>query len=414
MKDDDENPDRFIIKIGSTQNIKERLGNISRDYAIIEPLLLDVIQCDDHTKLENMIHKNETFQHYHYDKIIKRNGNISRETYLVTEELYKNLITIIKEMRSKMTINNIDKMIEYEKLCIEKEKYKEEKEKIILRQKEVELKLKESEIELRKMEIELKLKIEENCQNVLTERVDMTESNDTYSDSDSDSENPTKQQIVYIKERNNSTRIPKVCQYEPTNLQTPIKIYDSPLDVERQNENISQPAMRIAYNKNTIYKGYRWLYIKRDENPPAEIQPTIESRCKSTEIRFIAMIDIKQTRILQVFSSQKEAVESRNLKCKSFTRAIQKQSISSGHYWNFFDACPIEWREEYLKINKLPERHIFLTGKRIEKIDPITNKTIEVFNSKRDVIRKYQVSHNKLRDVLNTDEIYSGYLWKEL
>jgi hypothetical protein len=35
------------------------------------------------------------------------------------------------------------------------------------------------------------------------------------------------------------------------------------------------------------------------------------------------------------FINQKEACEARNLKSRSFTRAIQQNSISSGHYWNF-------------------------------------------------------------------------------
>jgi len=45
------------------------------------------------------------------------------------------------------------------------------------------------------------------------------------------------------------------------------------------------------------------------------------------------MIDIKKTRILEVYATQKDAVEARNMKCNSFTRAIQQQSVSSGHYW---------------------------------------------------------------------------------
>ena len=148
MKEDDENPDRFIIKIGSTQNIKERLRNIARDYNIIEPVLLDVFQCEDQTKFENMIHKHDIFQHYHYDKIIKRNGHASRETYLVTEELYKNLLVIIKEIKIKNPIQHIDKSIvlrkldiENEKLSIEKENLRRNNEMIILRQKEIELEI---------------------------------------------------------------------------------------------------------------------------------------------------------------------------------------------------------------------------------------------------------------------------------
>lgn len=414
MKDDEENPDRFIIKIGSTQNIKERLGNISRDYNIIEPILLDVFQFEEYTKLENMIHKNDVFQHYRYDKIIKRNGNISRETYLVNQELYTNLIKIIKELKTKIPIQNIDKQIELEnkkieneRLCIEKENLRKENEMLILRQRE---------IQLSQIQIELELEKYKNLQNEFIVNNKPIEPLEDYN-SNCDNEEPEPQNTItlnYVTQRTNSNNVPKVGQYDPNDLKTPIKIYDSPIEVERQHANISQPAMRLAYTKNTIYKGYRWLYIKRDQEPPTEIPPTVVSKFKSTEVRFIAMIDIKRTKILQVFASQKDAVEARNMKCNSFTRAIQKQSLSSGHYWNFFDACPIEWREEYFKTNKLPEKHIFPTGKTIEQIDPITMRVIETFRSKRDVVRKFQVSYNKLGSIVNTDEMYSGFFWREI
>jgi prophage antirepressor-like protein/DNA-binding transcriptional MerR regulator len=399
MKDDDEHPDRFVIKIGSTQNIKERMGNISRDYNIIEPLLLDVIPCDSHTKLENLVHKHETIQIYKYENIIKRNGNISRETYLVNDELYKDVIKIIKDMRKSISIPNIDKVIELEKIKLENNTIKLRQEELDIKKKELELRMKELEYEMYKKDKS------ENPEN----------EDQIGSDTEPDDESESNQQntLSYVKERRNSMKIPKVCQYELTDLKTPINIYDSPLDVERKYDYISQGGLKKSSQKNVIYKGYRWLYIKRDENPPMEIPPTVVSKFKSTEVRFIAMIDIKRTKILEVFATQKDAVEARNMKCNGFTRAIQNQSISSGHYWNYFDECPKEWQEEYLKTNKLPEKHIYPTGKIIQKIDPISKNVLETLNSRRDVVRKYQMSYNNLASLVNTDKIYNGFLWKE-
>ena len=126
------------------------------------------------------------------------------------------------------------------------------------------------------------------------------------------------------------------------------------------------------------------------------------------------MIDIKKTKILAVYASQKEAVEARNMKCNSFTRAIQQQHISSGHYWNFFDACSEEMKTEYLKHNSLPEKMIIQSGIKIQKIDPITKKVLSVYNAKKDIVKKYQISYAKLNLLINNaeDEIYNGFIWK--
>ena len=155
--------------------------------------------------------------------------------------------------------------------------------------------------------------------------------------------------------------------------------------------------------------------MNRNETPPEQISDTIVTKFKSPEIRFIAMIDIKKTKILAVYASQKEAVESRNMKCNSFTRAIQQQHISSGHYWNFFDDCSNEMKTEYLKNNTLPEKLLSPIGVKIQKIDPITKNVIAVYNTKRDIVKKYQISHAKLNQLISNklaDEIYNGFIWK--
>jgi hypothetical protein len=101
------------------------------------------------------------------------------------------------------------------------------------------------------------------------------------------------------------------------------------------------------------------------------------------------------------------------MKCNSFTRAIQQQTISSGHYWNFFDNCSIEMQTHYLETNTLPTKPANASGIKIQKIDPITNMVISVYNTKREIVKKYQISYAKLNLLLeNSCEIYNGFIWK--
>ena len=67
-------------------------------------------------------------------------------------------------------------------------------------------------------------------------------------------------------------------------------------ELERKLNYISLPALKRSSQNNTIYKNYRWLYVKRVEQPPEQISDTIVTKFKSPEIRFIAMIDIKKTK----------------------------------------------------------------------------------------------------------------------
>jgi hypothetical protein len=181
-------------------------------------------------------------------------------------------------------------------------------------------------------------------------------------------------------------------------------------------EGISLGPLKRASLNNTIYKGYRWYFLLNRAGPaPTEpIAETVKNKNKSTDIKFIAMLDVKRTKILAVYSTQKEAVDARNMKCNSFSRAIHQQTLSSGHYWNYFEDCSQEMREEYLKTNKLPERHSSAKGQQIQKIDPSTMQILSVYNSKREIVKKYQLSNQKLNQLIrdNDNEIYQGFIWR--
>ena len=395
--------DKYIVKIGSTQDIKERLPNIAKSFDCPEPLLMDIFENNNYRKFERKLHHTPNISQY-YEKIIKKDGTVSRETYLINDEIYHIFIDIINQIKCEFT--PVDSK-EIEEL------------KIIQHDREIklsELKLQQMQIELEMKKVELELQKYTPAPETNTILLE-SDANDDSDNSDSDDEILVKEEPNYVKSRANSLRIPKIYQYNPDDLKNPINIYDSPSEVERKLDYVSLPALKRAAQNNTIYKNYRWLYVNRNETPPQQISETIATKFKSPEIRYIAMIDIKKTKILAVYASQKDAVEARNMKCNGFTRAIQKQHISSGHYWNFFDDCSDAMKKEYLKNNALPEKLQSPIGVKIQKIDPITKNVIAVYNTKRDIVKKYQISYSKLNLLINNtveDEVYNGFIWKAI
>lgn len=390
---------KYVIKIGSTQDVKERLTNISNSFNCQEPLLLEIFENNNYKKFERKIHHNE-YVVQHYEKIEKKDSTTSRETYLVDDLVYKNFIDIINKIKGEFVPQDIK---EIEELKIMQQDQKIKLSELKLQQLQIELEIKKADLELKK--INSTIVNQEEAVEVLTREDD---------DSESEEEEESKQEVNYVKKRNNGTKIPKIYQYNLDNLTTPFKIYDSPCDVERNVDNISLSALKRASQNNLVYRNYRWLYVNRNELPPDQIAETVLTNHKSFEIRHIAMIDIKKTKILAVYSSQKEAVEARNMKCNSFTRAIQQQHISSGHYWNFFDDCSEEMKTEYLKHNSLPNKFVRQTGIKIQQIDPITKKVLAVYNTKREVVKKCQISYAKLGLLINSksNEVYNGFIWE--
>lgn len=415
--------DKFVIKIGSTQDIKQRFGSISCAYTCCSPHILDIFETNHYKKFEKKIHQHPYIAQY-YEHLLKKNGVTSRETYLINSPIYAEINKIIQHMLTdflppetkeieELKIIQQDKQIKLAELKIQQET-------IRLQQLQIECEMQKNELELKKLTNQYFMNAQENDTSHQSAPNDASDNEDNTVDEVIVDEVPDATPVIepvnYIKKRNNGVTIPKVYQYNPDDLVNPINVFDSPLEVERSMSNVSHAALKRAYQKCTIYKGFRWMYVHRNETPPEKIEDTVISKCASPEIRFIAMIDIKKTKILAVYSSQKDAVEARNMKCNSFTRAIKQQHVSSGHYWNFFDECSQEMQQEYLSTNKLPEKFISNAGTKIQQIDPLTNNVICTYNSKNEITKKHQISHGKLAKLLNdnssTNEIYNGFIWR--
>lgn len=381
----------FVIKIGSTQNIKERFANIQNNYKMT-PVLLNIFECENHTKFEKWIRHNEVIKPL-YHEIKKNDGTSARETFLVNEELYNNIIKIMQSEVKLFTKEDVDKLIELEK----ERNINEDKRRINV---EFEIKLEEIKLlqeQLRLQQDEIQLKMLENSK---LENVIKSPENIFIE---------TPEEISYVKNRNN-TRSPKVYQYDPNTLEL-IQIFDSIITVTRHFHNSSGSALREAARNHRIYKDFRWLMVERDVTEVPVPPPTTETRTLSVE--FIAMIDIKKTKIMEVFPSQKEAAMSRNLAgFSTISRAIKEDRISSGHYWNVFEKCSQEMRDEYLKTNVLPEYHANANGVTVIQINPMTNENIKTFKSITEVLKKFQMSRGSLNKASDNDEIHNGFKWK--
>jgi hypothetical protein len=264
---------------------------------------------------------------------------------------------------------------------------------------------KADELWLQQDELKLQLKIQENTMKIAENHVEVSENPISPEKSTQEESNP----FLYIKAREH-TRSPKVYQYNAETLEL-IQMYDSIINVIREFHSSSPSALKLAAKNNTIYKGFRWLLVDRNITEAPMLQPTVESRTQAIE--YIAMIDIQQTKILNVFPSQKEAAMARNLAgFSTISRAIKQKSISSGHYWNLFNRCSQEMRDEYLKTNTLPEQHVKSNGISVIQIHPVTMEEITEYKSITEVLKKFQMSRVSLVKAVETNEIHNGFRWK--
>jgi len=220
-------------------------------------------------------------------------------------------------------------------------------------------------------------------------------------------------QIVNNNVPRKNTRNRKVQQYDPISFEL-IKTFDGLMDVIRNmhNMNMTVSGIKNVYIKNTIYNGYRWLLIDRnDEGIKYELPPTVE--IISSIPYLIAMFTKDKTRIENVFASHGEAAEGINITRKqTINDAIKKNSLVRNKYYfkNFYE-CSDEIKNEYLSRSKLPNQ-ILRKGLKITQIDIKTLNIIATFNSINDVLKKFCISRASLKRACTNQEAHKGFLWK--
>lgn len=127
------NPDgSFILKVGETTNIKNRMEALKADFGM-DVIVLDVFVCENSLKLEKIFHESTKFLMYKYKQLERKNKKISTEAYCIpSHKEYEKLVTFAKEEMHKH--NNGDTT----KLNIEMAKLNNESEKMNLEHKKFE------------------------------------------------------------------------------------------------------------------------------------------------------------------------------------------------------------------------------------------------------------------------------------
>ena len=397
-------PKKYIIKIGKTERLHLRLKEISVTYMVKDPIILDVYESNNISKLENHIHSHIFMKDLQYDYTTSNNKK-AKETYIVNDNELNELKRIIMTLKDNLP-NDIDRQIKLEELKLKVMEATKENNKIVKENNEIKLKMLEKySNKLEEKEInEIQKEIQKEIQNEIQKEIEEIDKSDV--------EEKVIEPINVRPRAIKGARNPEIYQYDPQNLAL-IKKHNSQIELIREKANINLNSLRAAMKNNTIYLGYRWVLAKRNEEPV--IQPTKQSIIKSHDTKkYIVRLNDIKTKILNVFASAREGIDYAKNELKvdttvhSFNRAIETGGLQFGYHWNYFDRCSIDMQNEFLSHSSLP-KYSDPRGTTIYKID---DKSVEVFHSKADVFKKCGVSTKKLNILLDSDELYKGFRWK--
>jgi hypothetical protein len=202
---------------------------------------------------------------------------------------------------------------------------------------------------------------------------------------------------------------PRLQKINPDTLQL-VKVYETVAQCMKEDSAIKRPSIQKAVEENSVYKGFRWMYVDRELDPNVlyNIQPN--KKTKTQNLGYIAKLDEKKSKIINVYIDRKTAAIKNGYESFSaLDNPVKNGTIAKGHYYMLYDSCDENLKREF--VNRVGEPILYKDG--VGQYDA-QNNLIREFICKYDCIRTLQISDKTLAKALDKNKAYNGYYYKSL
>jgi hypothetical protein len=371
----------YIVKIGeSRKGITNRYNEHKSKYE--ECLLLDCYCVNKSKDFESFLHHHETIRS---NRITDLKGHENEnELFLIGKNLsYQILQNIIQ--------NNINYFNNTDNIKLE--------------------------LEIEKLKLMLEMKTSNNETPTLFEILNVVK---TLSNKVDNLEKLNKQLIekvnaASIKTSNGfnaplATLGPRLQKVNPETTQL-VKVYESASEAMKEDTKIKRPSLNKAVMENTVYNGYRWLFVDRELDPYTihQICPTRQTKLQA--LGYIAQLNCEQTEIINVYLDRKTAAFFNEYSSTSaLDNVVKNNTMSKGFYYQLYDKLDENLKTTFIKtLGQEP----FLYKNGVGQFDS-QNNIVREFACKYDCICQLKISDKTLSKALTKKLEYNGYYYKEL
>ena len=224
--------------------------------------------------------------------------------------------------------------------------------------------------------------------------------------------NPNNDFIVNIDRNTQRPQGKKIRKIDPENLENIITVYESMMYLLRSpgNDRLKRHGILEAIEKNTVYEGYRWNFVEKDEDPNiANAKPTSETKRKY-KADVILQLNETKTKILKSFLTKVQLCTELKISKKPLNNIIEKGTKYNGRYYVLCRDCP----EELLKKFDGPTVRTIRISKNmhpIKQINPITKEEV-IFNTLEEISVKLGFNAASIQKAIKNETMHGGSIWK--
>ena len=219
--------------------------------------------------------------------------------------------------------------------------------------------------------------------------------------------------ITQIKTKTNfneplTTLGPRLQQINPETLLL-VKVYESVSECIKMNHfTLKRPSIDKAVKENTIYHGFRWLYVDRDEDSSIikSILPTKQTKIQNLD--YVAKVNKERTEIINLYLDRKTASRYNNYESSSaLDNVVKNETIKDGYYYLLYHKCSETLRNNFME--KHGEPILYKNG--IGQYDS-QNNLVQEFVCKQYCVKTLNISDKSLSKALNKNMMYNNFYYK--
>ena len=206
----------------------------------------------------------------------------------------------------------------------------------------------------------------------------------------------------------------RVQQYDPSIVL--VAVHEGLREAARAIEGGKSEGIRKACVNNTLYLGFRWHLVDRNDIPSMSIAPTAPTALPKRRSGRIAQLN--GTEIVAVHQDQIEAAKSSGLANSSSITIALKRATTAGNYrWAWWDDCTDDARAAWNEVRNHSGGVETITrdchrGRRVYRLDPETNEVLKTFQNMSDVCLEHSASHAQLHKASMQHSEYRGFKWR--
>jgi len=202
---------------------------------------------------------------------------------------------------------------------------------------------------------------------------------------------------------------PRLQKINPETMQL-VKVYECVTEAMKENSSLKRPSINKAILKNTVYCGFRWLFVDRELDPNIIHKISSTKQTKGQNLGYIAQINNDKTQIVNVYIDRKTAAHFNGFQSISaLDNPVKNFTLTKGFYYKLYDDCDDELKAAFEEINGEP----ILYRNGVGQFDT-DNKMIKEFICKYDCIKQVKISDKTLAKALDKNVIYNNYYYKSL